>query len=488
MEKSSEIKKPTLAFAVMVLTVLSVVIGVAATVFKIQMIFLLLFSWLLLLPFVLYLGKSTDEVENSAYKMIQKGLGVMVIMLAVGALIAIWLCSGTVQAIIYYGLKYISPPLFLVITVVVCSLAALANGSAWGTIGTVGVAFIGIGAGLGIPLPLVAGAIISGTYFGDKMSPVSDTVLLNATIAGCSVMDHIKQMLYSTIPAYIIGLVAYLILGISYAKTGASTTEIDTIASALSTQFKLGFPVWLPAIVVLALLIMKKNTTYSLMVGTIVGTLVAILYQGYSIQDVGGFLVTGFKTDTGNELLQKLLNRGGMNEMLSLVGIIIGALGLGGILNGSGIIDVLVEGLAKLIKSVKALVLTTQVSCLLASALVATNQFSMIMVGTIMAPLYKKYRLKPQNMSRVIEDTNTLLSLFIPWNVGCLFVSKALGVSTQAAMPFAFISLLTILFDIIFAFTGFSMTKYSNDEWEKIQADNLIETKTQDLTKDTQPA
>lgn len=469
MEKPVVRKKPSLAYATLVLAVLSLFIGVGVTVFKIQMVFLLLFSWLLLLPFVMHLGFNADEIEESAYKMLQKGLGVCVIMLTVGALIAVWLCSGTVPAIIYYGLKFVSPPLFLVLVVLICSLASLATGSAWATVGTVGVAMMGIGAGLGIPLPITAGAIISGTYFGDKMSPVSDTVLLNSTIAGCKVMEHVKQMLYSTVPAYIIGIIIYLALGFSYAKGGVDTSQIQTLITTIGDQFKVGWAVFLPAIVVLVLLAMKKNTAFSLMAGTVVGAIVAIVYQGYSLPDVGTFLVKGFQVETGNELLQKLLNRGGMNEMLSLVGIIIGALGLGGILQGSGIIDVLVEALSKLIKSVRMLVMVTMGSCLLCAALVATNHFSMIMVGTLMAPLFKKFRLKPQNLSRVVEDTNTLLSLFIPWNVGALFVSGALGVSTGAALPFTFISLLTIVFDIVYAFTGFTMTKYSDDEWEKVQ-------------------
>lgn len=190
MEKIKEKKKPSLAYSILILAVLALVIGVGITVYKIEMIFMLLFSWLLLAPFVCTWAIRRMKLRSRHIRCCRK---VLVIMLTVGALIAVWLCAGTVPALIYYGLKLITPQFFLLVVLFICSFAALATGSSWATVGTVGIAMMGIGAGLGIPAPVTAGAVISGTYFGDKMSPVSDSVLLNSTIAGCKVMEHVRH-------------------------------------------------------------------------------------------------------------------------------------------------------------------------------------------------------------------------------------------------------------------------------------------------------
>lgn len=467
--KTTEKRKPTMAYALLTIGILVAFIGIGMGVFKLEMIFLLFFSWLLLVPFITKLGYSANEVEGFAYDMIHTGTQVCAILLAVGSLIAIWLSAGTVPSIIYFCLKIITPKFVLLIAMLLCTLTALATGTSWGTIGTAGIAMMGVGVSMGIPAPIMAGAIISGTYFGDKMSPVSDSVLLNSTLAGCTPIEHIKHMAYSALPAYLISGIIYIFLGFGYSHNISDTSQIQNIMTVLNTNFHISIITLIPAIVVVVLLAMKKSAVWSLMMGALAGALVSIFYQGFSINQVGGFMVSGFSIDTGNDALTNLLSRGGIKEMLDMVGIIIGALGLGGILKGSGIVDVIVSSISEHIRTSRGLALSAMLACLICIFLIPDNNFSMIMVGTLMAPLFRKGRLKPENLSRISEDVNTLGSVFVPWNVGAVFVASTLGINMVSAMPFAFASTLTLLFNLIFAFTGFSMTKYSDTEWAEVQ-------------------
>lgn len=463
-----EKKKPSMFDTLITVGALIAFVGIGTGILNVPMVMLLFFSWLLLLPFALRLGYSADEVESAAYEMIKTGLPVCSILLAVGALIAVWLSAGTVPAIIYFCLKVISPTFVLLIAMVLCTFTALATGTSWGTVGTAGVAMMGVGIGMGVPAPVMAGAIISGTYFGDKMSPVSDSVLLNSTLAGCTPIEHIKHMAYSAGPAYIISAVIYVFMGMGFTGSDANTKQIQEIASALGANFKLGIATLIPAAVVIVLLAMKKPALWSLMLGAIAGLLVTIFYQGYSVADAANFLASGFAIETGSASLDNLLSRGGIGSMLDMVGIIIAALGVGGILKGCGIVDVLVSTISSRISSSRGIALCAMTACLVGIILIPDNNFTMVMVGTLMAPLFRKARLRPQNLSRIVEDVNTLGAVFVPWNVGAAFVASTLDINILSAIPYAFASTLTLGINILFAFTGWTMTKYSDKEWEKI--------------------
>lgn len=476
MESIKTKKKPSLSFALITIGVLAAFVGVGVGVFHLPMVFLLFFSWLLLLPFALWLGYSADEVEGFAYKMIQTGLQVCAILLAVGALIATWISAGTVPTIIYFCLKIISPAFVLVIAMLLCTFTALATGTSWGTIGTAGIAMMGVGIGMGIPAPIMAGAIISGTYFGDKMSPVSDSVLLNSTLAGCTPIQHIKHMAYSAGPAYLISLVIYFFMGLGFSGNATNSQQIQQIIANLGSTFHISIFSLIPAVVVIVLLALKKSAVWSLMLGALAGALVTIFLQGYSIAEAGTFLASGFSVETGDAALNNLLSRGGIGSMLDMVGIIIGALGVGGILKGSGVVDVLVEKISSRVSTSRGIALCAMLACLVCIVLIPDNNFSMVMVGTLMAPLFKKVRLKPQNLSRISEDVNTLGSVFVPWNVGAIFVASTLGINILAAMLYAFASTLTLLINLVFAFTGWTMIKYSDAEYKQLQEKDLVAT------------
>ncbi len=460
-------KAPTLSFALITLIVLILFIIIGLTVFGMPVITVLFFSWLVLVPFALYLGFTTKEIEDSVYEMVKAGIGLFALLLAIGCLVSIWLCAGTVPTLIFWGLNLITPKFFLLIAFLVCSFVSLPTGTSWGTISTAGVAMMGVGLGLGLPAGMVAGAVVSGAYVGDKLSPVSDTPLLTSTICKVPLMKHIKHMLYSTVPAFVLTAILFIVLGFKYAGTSLDTVTITNLTSALGSTFHIGWVTLIPLAVVIALLVMRQSAVGSIMIGCVVGVLVATLYQGYGLSDVGNFLAYGFQVQTGNELLDPILNRGGISSMLELIGVVVASLGMGGILKGIGILNTLVEALGKVIKSMAGVTVATAVECALCVTLVANNYFSMIMVGTLMTPLFKKLKLKPENASRIINDWSSCGSMFIPFNIGAIFVASTLGVPILAVLPFALFHIIVMALDLIYGLVGFSMTKYSDEQWKE---------------------
>ena len=428
-----EKKSPTAAFSLLAIGTLAILIGIGVGVLKMNVGLLLFFGWLLLAPFGAKLGYSFSEMLEKAYEMGKNALPASAIILAVGIMIGTWLAAGTISTVLVFGLKVISPSIFLLVTMLLCSAVSLILGSSWGTVGTAGIAMMGVGMGLGFNPALVAGAVISGAYFGDKMSPVSDSTLMSSTLSGVPLMTHIKYMLYTCAPAYVI--------------------------SALSGIFKLGFIPLIPVIVVIYMLIRKKDTILTLLIGAVVAAVIAIVYQGFSIKAVGGFAYSGFVVDSDNAILKSLLNRGGMSSMFSMVAIFIGALGLGGIISGMHLLEPVIEAISKRVKSGKSLMLITAGVVILCILLVSTNHFAFAMVGTLFAPMYKKYNLKPENCSRILEDIGTIGGCLLPWNVGGAFAAGTLGVEAFAYAPYAFLNWITPIFGLIFILTGFKIAK-----------------------------
>lgn len=454
-----EKKSPTAAFSLLAIGTLAILIGIGVGVLKMNVGLLLFFGWLLLAPFGAKLGYSFSEMLEKAYEMGKNALPASAIILAVGIMIGTWLAAGTISTVLVFGLKVISPSIFLLVTMLLCSAVSLILGSSWGTVGTAGIAMMGVGMGLGFNPALVAGAVISGAYFGDKMSPVSDSTLMSSTLSGVPLMTHIKYMLYTCAPAYVISAVLYTILGIRHGSSSYDPTAVNEIITNLSGIFKLGFVPLIPVIVVIYMLIRKKDTILTLLIGAVVAAVIAIVYQGFSIKAVGGFAYSGFVVDSDNAILKSLLNRGGMSSMFSMVAIFIGALGLGGIISGMHLLEPVIEAISKRVKSGKSLMLITAGVVILCILLVSTNHFAFAMVGTLFAPVYKKYNLKPENCSRILEDIGTIGGCLLPWNVGGAFAAGTLGVEAFAYAPYAFLNWITPIFGLIFILTGFKIAK-----------------------------
>lgn len=445
-----EKKKASLTLSSLAIVLIVAFIAVGIGVFNVNIAILLFLCWMIMWPFAAHLGYSFSEMEGFAYEMAQKCIAPAAIILAVGMMIASFMAAGTVPTILVAGLKLITPKFFLALTFVMCCIMSVIMGTSWGTLGTVGIAMMGVGAGLGVNPAITAGAVVSGAWFGDKMSPMSDSTIMCSTITETYIMDHIKAMMQTTIPAAVVSLVIYLGIGIGISGNSYDASTVDSIMNGLKGMFHINLIPVIPIVVVIVMILMKKGTIVSMMSGTVVAILIAVFYQGYSVADMGTFLYSGFTCDTKNEILISLLNRGGMTSMLSLLAVFVGGLGLGGILDKTGMLEPIFHYITEKYKSPRGIMLMAWCATLLCILVIADNHFAFVMVATLFGSAFQKYNLKSQNLSRILEDVGTLGSALVPWNVGAQFAAGVLGVSTLAYMPYAFLNWMTPILSLAF--------------------------------------
>lgn len=418
-------------------------------------------------------GYKWDEIEKGVINSIGMSMQAILILIIIGTVIGSWILSGTVPAMIYYGLKILSPGIFLAATCVICSIVSLATGSSWTTAGTVGVALLGVGRGLGIPAPMIAGAIISGAYFGDKMSPLSDTTNLAPAMAGTTLFEHVKHMLYTTGPSYAISLILYGILGLQFANKQLDYIQINKILEALSNQFSINLFLLIPPIVVIILVVKKVPAIPGLFMGTILGAVFALIFQGKGFGDIVSVLNSGYVSETGFKAVDELLTRGGAQSMMYTVSLILCAMTFGGIMEKAGFLQVLAEKLLFWSKSTGSLVLTTIFSCIFANIIAGDQYLSIVVPGRMYKDEFAKRGLHPKNLSRCLEDSGTLTSALIPWNTCGAFMFGALGVHPFVFLPFAFLNIINPIISIIYGYTGFTMEKLSQ---ENIDISSSLET------------
>ena len=445
-----EKKKASLTLSSLAIVLIVAFIAVGIGVFNVNIAILLFLCWMIMWPFAAHLGYSFSEMEGFAYEMAQKCIAPAAIILAVGMMIASFMAAGTVPTILVAGLKLITPKFFLALTFVMCCIMSVIMGTSWGTLGTVGIAMMGVGAGLGVNPAITAGAVVSGAWFGDKMSPMSDSTIMCSTITETYIMDHIKAMMQTTIPAAVVSIIIYLGIGIFLSGDSYDASTVDSIMNGLKGMFHINLIPVIPIVIVIVMILMKKGTIVSMMSGTVVAILIAVIYQGYSVADMGTFLYSGFTCDTENEILISLLNRGGMTSMLSLLAVFVGGLGLGGILDKTGMLEPIFHYITEKYKSPRGIMLMAWCATLLCILVIADNNFAFVMVATLFGSAFQKYNLKSQNLSRILEDVGTLGSALVPWNVGAQFAAGVLGVSTLAYMPYAFLNWMTPILSLAF--------------------------------------
>lgn len=456
---NSQTKDCSLKLSVLTLALIVAFIAVGMGVFKSNIAVVLFLSWLVVWPTAAHLGYHFSDLEGFAYEMAQKCIAPAAIILAVGMMIASFMAAGTVPTILNVGLKLISPKFFLLIAFVMCCITSVITGTSWGTLGTVGIAMMGVGTGLGVNPAITAGAIVGGAWFGDKMSPLSDSTIMCSTITGTPIMDHIRAMMQTTIPAALISAVIYLLIGFSISGKAYDSTTVDSITSGLSGMFRINIVAIIPLILVIVLILMKKGTIVALLAGTLSASVIAVVMQGVSISSMLGYLYSGFTCETNNEMLASLLQRGGMTSLLSLIAVFIGGLGLGGILDKTGILKPILNYLSENVKSPRSIMLTAWIATLICILVIADNNFAFVMVGTLFSGMFSKYNLKSQNLSRILEDVGTLGSALVPWNVGAQFAAGVLGVATAQYIPYAFLNYITPIISLIFILTQFKIAK-----------------------------
>ncbi|PSL32963.1 NhaC family Na+:H+ antiporter [Planomicrobium soli] len=430
-------------------------------------------------------GYQWNVIEEGAYKGIRLALPAIVIIILVGLIIGTWIGGGIVATMIYYGLKIITPSLFLVTICIICAIVTLAIGSSWSTMGTIGVAGMGIGMSMGIPAAMVAGAVISGAYFGDKMSPLSDTTNLAAGITGTDLFVHIKHMIYTTIPGLIIALIVYFILGRQFGGAAVDTGNISTILTALESNFVISPWLLLVPLAVVVMVAKKVPALPALAIGVLLGWLCHVFIQGGNVADAVNTLHDGYAIASGNEMVDNLFNRGGIESMMYTVSLTIVAMIFGGIMEQVGMLQAIVKQILKVAKSAGSLIAATIVSAFFTNATASEQYISILLPGRMYARAFRDKKLHSKNLSRALEDGGTVTSPLVPWNTCGVFIFATLGVGTFAYAPYAVLNYAVPIISIVMAFIGLKVEFLTDEE---IKALEEKEARHADENEETEPS
>ncbi len=429
-------------------------------------------------------------LEQGIMAGINRSMQACVILGILGALIASWMAAGTIPSMMYYGIKIISPSVFLFTACILCSIVSLATGSSWSTAGSMGVALIGVGTALGFPTAMTAGAVVSGAYFGDKMSPLSDTTNLAPAMAGSTLFDHIKHMIYTTGVSLIIALVAYAIMGFSHASNNTpDMSVINEILDFIQGSSNISVLTLIPPVFVIVMVVLKFPAIPSLFGGVIIAVPFIFMNGQYAGDAVGGDVLFNIMNILNNGIslgvvpegasevidsLAGLLSASGMQGMLWTISLIICAMTFGGIVDCTGIMATLANLLLKVAKGRGGLVLATEVSCLIVNAICCDQYLAIILPGRMFKEAFEDMRLAPKNLSRCLEDCGTITSNFFPWNTCGATMRTFLGVNS-AYIPYAILNWINPVVSVIFGFAGITMTKLTDEEYEKILAEREAE-------------
>ena len=403
------------------------------------------------------------------YKGIKLALPAIVIIILVGLIIGAWIGGGIVATMIYYGLKLITPSLFLVTIAIICAIVSLAIGSSWSTMATVGVAGMGIGLSMDIPAGMIAGAIISGSYFGDKMSPLSDTTNLAAGLTGTNLFDHIKHMFYTTVPAIVISLIAFFILGRQFSAGDINQDKIDAINNEMIDKFVISPWLLLVPLIVIILVALKVPAIPALVVGIILGFLSQIFVQGGSIHDSVQALQTGYVLETKNELVKELFNRGGLESMFYTISMTIVAMTFGGILEYSGMLKAIITQVLKVAKGTGGLIASVIISCIGTNASCSEQYISIVVPSRMYINTFLEKRLHPKNLSRALEDGGTVTSVFFLWNTCGVFIAQTLNVNVLEYGMYAVFNYTVPIISIIFGYIGFKIITINEQEYKQFK-------------------
>lgn len=462
-------KKPSLAvafFSVLFLFVVLIaqIIAVGSPDIHMTLVLAISFATILLMA----TGTQWKAIEEGVMHGCKIATMPMMILMFIGMLIPTLIACGTIPALIYYGLKIISPSIFLLTAAVICMISSLCTGSSWTTGGTFGVALMGISMGLGVPLEMTAGAVVSGAVIGDKLSPLSDSTNLAAGVCEANLFDHIKSMLYTTIPAFLIALVVYGVLGAKYSADTIDTSAVDQITKGIATYFNVsaGFTLLslIPLVVIVFMAIKKINALAAMVTASLVAMAIAVVVQGYGITEMMGYMNYGFSIDTGVEAVNKLLNRGGIQSMMWTLSL--GYLGLsyGGILETTRVLERLIEAMSGVTKSARNLIVTHLVSSVIVNFISASQYVSIIIPGRMFLPVYKKLGIKKSVASRTCEDAGTVTSPIVPWGLCGVFFAGTLGVETLAYLPFAVLCYTTPIVAALYAVSNKFIWREENVE------------------------
>jgi NhaC family Na+:H+ antiporter len=404
----------------------------------------------------------------------------ILILLMIGALAGSWMVSGIVPAMIFYGLKILNPTILLVASCIICAVVSVATGSSWTTIATVGLALIGIGKALGFGEGIIAGAIISGAYFGDKISPLSDTTNLAPAMAGTDLFTHIRYMMITTVPSMAITLIIFLLIGFNYTSDHV-IQDIDPILTALSTTFNISLWLFIVPVVVIVMIVKKVPAVPALFAGSLLGILWAVIFQPHIFHEISGITDDNWRSTyigsmktlysdvnivTGHSVVDELLSTGGMAGMLGTIWLILSAMIFGGVMDASGMLKRITEVIISMVNSTGSLVTSTAASCVFFNITASDQYLAIVVPGKMFEKIYKERGLAPENLSRTLEDSGTVTSVLIPWNTCGAAQSNVLGVTTLAYFPYCFFNIISPFMTVFFAFAGIKIAKLAGGKNE----------------------
>ncbi|MGI9204743.1 MAG: Na+/H+ antiporter NhaC [Woeseiaceae bacterium] len=403
---------------------------------------------------------------------IAKALGALYMFILIGIVIAALIEGGTIPAIIYYSVDYVSPTWFLPAGLLFTSFMSAATGTSWGTVGTIGVVLVGLGSVIGIPLPIVAGMVVSGALFGDKMSPVSDTTILAAACAETDIYSHIRAMSYTTGPAYLVSLLLFAAIGLQYDGTVAAGGDVDAIRDSLDSIFAIDPLALLPILVLMALSIRGTAAEPTMISASLVAIGLAAFAQDRSFGDIFTSIQYGYSIDSGVSTVDTLLNRGGIQSMMWTLSLALIALALGGVLDGVGIMRTLTNALIRKIRTAVQLVGSTIATGIVVNMSMGENYLTIIFSSQIFKESFRNMGLKQRMLSRSVEEGATLTAGLIPWTTTGAFFSASLGVTTMQYAPWAFLSVINIGVSLLMAAFGIAIFR-SDDSASATQIDTL---------------
>ena len=462
-------RKVPLPLAILPLLFMAGLLGVGYGVYKIKPQVLLVVAAFFTGLLALLLRFNWKEMERGIVDSIHKAMPAILIMLTVGILIGAWIACGTIPLVIYYGLKIISPQFFLVTACIVCTLTAMATGTSWGTVGTLGVAFMGIAMGLGIPVGPAAGAVVAGSYMGDKMSPLSDIPNLATVVSGVNLFDHIKHMMWSAVPAWLIGLAVYGLVGLGYGRGGVSSETVNLITSTLHREFLdrspwLNLLLLLPMAIVFFFAVAKKPTIPAMLLSSAVAAVLALVLQKTPLTEFAVAVNSGYRAHSGVEMVDKLLSRGGMMSMMETQLVAFTAFSFGGIMQSTGMLRVILNSIMGLCRRVWSLVLTTVATAIVSALVTGSSYLSMIIPAELLAPAFKEKGLAAKNMSRIIEESGGIIVPLIPWSMAGVYITGTIGVPTLSYLPWAIMNYASVAILILFGATGFTMAARKRED------------------------
>ncbi len=456
-------RKPTLVEAAIPIVAMAILLGGGYGLLQLPVEILLIGASFVAGLMALRLGYTWKDIESGIIESIAKAMPAQMIVIVVGVMIASWLACGSIPMLIDYGLRIVSPSLFLVTACLVCGIVSLLTGTAYGTAGTIGIAFIGIAQGMGIPLAPAAGAIVAGSYLGDKISPFAASVNLASAAARSYVIDTIQHLLWTTLPAYFLGLVVYWIAGSQFAIHNVSSDKIAVIQETLRNTFVYHWVLLLPPAIVLFLTFRRKPAIPAMLLSSALAIVLAVVLQGESYVNGMVYCVSGFKASTGMPEVDDLLSRGGLQEMMKISLVAFCAFAFAGIVQKAGMLDLLLERILEVARTTALLIASAVVAALSTALITGSAYLSVLIPGELFAPAFKTKKLAAKNLARATQEAHSIVPV-VPWAIAGVYMAGTLGVSTWEYAPWAVFNYTGFMVALLYGWIGFSVAPQIRDD------------------------